>query len=109
MDVNQVTQFLFDYRMIIIYGLGIVGYAVFNFKGFKEKAMQLIFVAEEMAKKEILENGKQKEDFVYENLVKVCPKISNFLGEAGTRAIIVFCLKTAKDLIDDGKLNGSQQ
>jgi hypothetical protein len=101
---------LWDWRFVLVVVLGIAVYAVVDWKNFKIKLHQLMLDAKSLAKDKILNSGKEQEDWVVEKLYGIMPaKLKVFISKELLQKIVYKAYHTAKDLIDDGKLNNSIQ
>jgi hypothetical protein len=110
MNWDVIVSIIWDWRFVLIIVLGIVIYAILDWKNFKIKLNALMLVAKSLAKDKILNSGQEQEDFVVEKLYAIMPaKLKVFISQELLRKIVKKAYATAKDLLDDGKLNGSIQ
>jgi len=101
-------KLLFEYRFIIAVVLIVVLYAVFEWQKFKTVLFALMLQAKDRAKDFILSGGQAQEDWVIKKSYLLLPKkITIFINENRMRKIVHYLYVKAKDLVDDGKLNGS--
>ena len=106
--MNNVINVLWDWRFVLSVVLGFVVWAVADFKNFKILVNQAIIVAKSKAKDGVLNSGKEQEDWVVEKVYEVMPaKIKLFVSKELLRKIVYKAYHLSKDLLDDGKLNGS--
>lgn len=106
--MKEFLSVLCEYRFIIGLILTTVLYAVCEWEKFKAQAYKVMLMAKKMAKDKVLNSGKEQEDWVVQQLMIIRPrKCSFFLTEEVVRKIVHWLYGRAKDLIDDGKLNGS--
>jgi parvulin-like peptidyl-prolyl isomerase len=104
----DIKLLLWDWRFILAVGLGFVVYAVVDWKNFKILINQAITVAKSKAKDGVLESGQDQENWVVEKVYEVMPaRIKLFVNKELLRKIVNKAYHIAKDLLDDGKLNGS--
>ena len=106
--MNNVINVLWDWRFVLSVVLGFVIWAVADIKNFKILVNQAIVIAKSKAKDGVLNSGKEQEDWVVEKVYAVMPaRIKLFVSEELLRKIVYKAYHLAKDLLDDGKLNGS--
>lgn len=99
---------VWDWRFVLAIVLGIVVYAVADWKNFKIKAYQLMLDAKSLAKDQVLKSGQEQEDWVVEKLYAVMPtKFKVFISEDLLRKIVYKSYHLAKDIIDNGKIDNS--
>ncbi len=101
---------IFDYRFVIAVILAAVIYALLDWQNAKQKIYQLMLLAKSQAKDAVLKSGKEQEEWVIKNAYKYLPKrITILIPEQTMRKIVKILYKAAKDYLDDGKLNNSQE
>ncbi|WP_461206942.1 hypothetical protein [Clostridium sp. DL1XJH146] len=109
---EQIFNFIFEYRFIIVVIIAVLAYALFEREKFKSKAFSMMLQAKRLAKKAVLDSGRDQEDWVVDNLYKLLPKVITlaFSEEALKsilRKIVSALYKAAKDKLDDGVINNS--
>lgn len=103
--INLIVSFRF--LIIVIIALVIASVYLIIKGKFKQTVYSLMLQAERQARKQILGLGQPQEDWVYTKLSVIFPKYIGLIGEARARSIIKVLFLKSKDLLDDGKLNGS--
>lgn len=99
---------LWENRYLVIVVIGIIIFAILDWKNFKIWVLEVIVQAKRLAKDKCLNSGKEQEDWVVSTLMKIRPLwIKPFLTEPRLRKIVQVSYRTVKDKLDDGKLNGS--
>lgn len=99
---------LFEYRFILLVILVIILYAVFEWQKFKATCYNLMLQAKDLAKDAILKSGDQQMEWVIKKAYQFMPKaLTVFITEQRMRILVQYLYDKAKDLLDDGKLNGS--
>lgn len=101
-------EFLWDYRYIIVIIIAALIYCLFNWQKVKTLALQGMLKAKSLAKDAVLHSGQEQEDWVVSKIYPMLPNVARlFISEGFFRILVQKLYKTAKDLIDDGKLNGT--
>ena len=103
-------EFLWDWRFVIIFILGIVLWVVFNWQKAKIIAYNGMLRAKSLAKDKILNSGKEQEDWVVEKVYPCLPApVRLFVSKEAFRKMVQWLYRIGKDWIDDGQINGSIQ
>lgn len=104
----DIKLLIWDWRFILVTGLGFAIYAISDWKNFKILVNQAIVAAKSKAKDGVLKSGQDQENWVVDKVYDVMPaRIKLFVNKELLRKIVNKAYHTAKDLLDDGKLNGS--
>lgn len=103
-----IKNYAFEYRFVIAVVVCFVLFYLFE----REKGYSLLYnlmlQAKRMAKDAILKSGQEQEDWVVEKALYLLPTSWKvFVSETQTRKIVKWLFHKGKDLLDDGKLNGS--
>lgn len=100
--------FVWEYRFILLLVLAVGIYCLFEWQRAKTIAYSLMLQAKSLAKDAVLRSGKQQEEWVVKKAYQFLPKtLTLFISEDLMRKIIHKLYMSAKDYIDDGKLNSS--
>lgn len=97
-------EFIWEYRNVIVYFLGLVIYIVLEYD--RNKIKDFMLQAKHQAKDKILETGEQQKHFVLTKARIFVPGFA-FLPAQAQEYIVEVIYKKAMDKLDDGKLNGS--
>jgi hypothetical protein len=101
-------NFLWDWRFVIVFLVLLIVYSIFEWGKVKEIILQGCLAAKKMAKDAILNSGQAQEDWVVLKIYPLIPAAARVLiSEATFRKIVRWLYGKAKDLIDDGLINGS--
>ncbi len=99
---------LWEYRYIIIFLLGAILYLAFEWQRAKTILYALMLQAKSMAKDYILKSGQEQENWVVNKAMIYLPlPVRSVLNENIIRKIVRWLFHTAKDYIDDGKIDSS--
>jgi hypothetical protein len=100
---------LFEWRFVIAVVLAVVLYACFEWNSFKALAYSIMLNAKSKAKDAILKSGIEQENFVVDHLYELLPARVKLIirNKEMLRPIVHKLYIAMKDLIDDGKMNGS--
>lgn len=100
--------FLWDNRYIVIVILAAIVYALFNFQKVKTEAYKGMLQAKTLAKDLVLTSGAEQEDWVVSTIWPLLPAaVRLIISKEAFRVIVQKLYKTARDFIDDGKINGT--
>jgi hypothetical protein len=101
-------NFIWEYRFIIIAVVAIVLYALFQWNVVKAKLYALMLQAKSLAKDAVLKSGTEQVNWVVEKAYVILPKvITAFVPVSTMETVINYLYSKGKDLLDDGKINGS--
>lgn len=101
-------QILWEFRYVITFLVAALVYGAFNWKTVKTQAYKGMLQAKSLAKDCILQSGQAQEDWVVSTIWPLLPLPARLvLSQEAFRRIVRSLYKTAKDFLDDGKLNGS--
>ena len=101
-------EFLWDWRFIIAIVIALAIYSIFEWGKVKEWVLQGIAMAKKLAKDAVLSSGQEQEDWVVMRVWPCLPApVRLVLSEALFRKLIRYMYGKAKDLLDDGEINGS--
>lgn len=99
---------IWDYRYLIIVIIAAFIYCLFNWQQVKTEAYKGMLQAKSLAKDLVLNSGIEQENWVVDNIWPLLPiSMRLILRKEVFRSIVQKLYKTAKDFIDDGKLNGT--
>lgn len=101
-------EVLWDFRYVIVFGVAVIIYSVFQWQQTKDKVHGLMLLAKQAAKDGFLNSGKEQEDWVVSMVMKLLPKsLSFFVSESAVRTLVQYLYGKAKDYLDDGVFNNS--
>lgn len=99
---------IWDWKYVIIVVIAFIIWAIVDYKNFKILINQAIIVAKSKAKDMVLHSGQAQEDWVVEKVYNVMPsRIKIFVSKELLRKLTHQAYHTAKDYLDDNKLNNS--
>lgn len=106
--LDMIKALLWEYRFVIAVVICFVLFFLFEReKGYKI-LYNLMLQAKRLAKDAILKSGKAQEDWVVEKALYLLPvSWKVFVTEKQVREIVRWLFQKGKDLLDDGKINGS--
>lgn len=110
--MNKIVSILWELRFVIIVAAAIVlFFIILGWQKTREILYVLMLQAKSKAKDMVLASGQEQEDWTVKAAMKYSPLpvkvFLNILGEALVRKIIHWLYHTAKDKLDDGKINNS--
>ncbi|CCJ33084.1 hypothetical protein [Caloramator australicus] len=106
--MNEILNFAWEFRFIIVIAIAILLYALLEWQKFKATAYALMLQAKRLAKDAVLNSGQQQEEWVVKKAYQFLPKSwTIFISEATMRKIVHWLYEKAKDYLDDGKINDS--
>lgn len=102
-------DFLFQYRYIIIMIFIVVGFLIiFSWEKFKSTAYALMLQAKRLAKDTILSSGAEQEEWVINKAYQFLPRaITMLISRELMKTIVHKLYISAKDYLDNGKMDGS--
>lgn len=101
-------EILWELRFVIIAVLAIIIYSLMTWKETKSRLYALMLQAKRRAKDEVLKSGQQQEEWVVKKALQFLPlSVRLLFGEDVIRGIVRMLYKSAKDYLDDGKINNS--
>lgn len=104
----EFLDILWNWRFIILIIVAAVIFALFEWEKFKGFVLSVMLMAKKLAKEAVLNTGQEQEDWVVLKIYPCLPAaIKVFLSEDAFRKIIRWLYGKAKDYLDDGELNGS--
>lgn len=99
---------VWEWRYIILAIIGAGIYSILEWNIVKEKILNAIVAAKDLAKDKVLHGGKAQEDWVVSRVILILPlRVKLILSEELLRKIIRYLYQKSMDLIDDGKVNNS--
>lgn len=112
--MNKILELAWEYRYVLAVVVAILIYVIVEWKKTKLVLQLHIIKARDLAKKAILESGKEQEDWVVIKVWGVMPQsvrlfLTPFGGEEALRKLVKLVYNGLKDYLDDGDLNGSWQ
>ena len=109
--MQNILNFILENKDIIIAIVGLIIYAISNWKEFEKRVTAGMLKAKDLAKDQILKSAKEQEDWVINNILIIVGKrfgfIVNKINEEYLRQIIHWLYVKAMDKYDDNKINGS--
>lgn len=107
--MELIKAFLWDWRFAIVIILALLIFALFEWGKVKEFALSGALMAKKLAKDWVLNSGQEQEDWVVMRIYPCLPAPARvFISEAAFRKLIRYLYGKAKDFLDDGELNNSQ-
>lgn len=101
---------LFEYRFVLAVMVAVLFFIVLDWQKAKGILYQLMLTAKSMAKDMVLKSGEAQEEWVLEKAYQYLPlRIRVLIPKEYMRKIIKYLYHLAKDYLDDGKLNDSQE
>jgi hypothetical protein len=105
--MNDVLNFLWEYRYILLWVLFFGVFALSQWNGFKAKVTALMLDAKKLAKDGVLKNGQQQVEWIVLKAYQKLPKRYQLLKEDTMKKVIKWLYDKAMDYIDDGQFNNS--
>lgn len=108
MDMSVVTNFIWEWRwLLIVLAVGVV-YCVAEWNNVKARAYKAMLQAKDLAKDKILHGGEAQREWAVNHIMKLMPmRLKLLLGESTVRVIVEFLYRQAIDYLDDGNINDS--
>ena len=104
----MLKQLLWEYRFIIVIGIGVILFCIFEWQRAKTIAYSLMLQAKSLAKDAVLKSGQQQEEWVVKKAYQFLPKtLTLFISKDTMRELIHYLYRKAKDYLDDGQINNS--
>lgn len=103
-------ELIWEWRYVILV-VSVFGiYTILEWSNVKGKILNAIVAAKDLAKDKVLHGGQAQEDWVVSRVYMIIPvRIKLFLSEELLRKIIKYLYQKSMDLLDDGKVNNSNQ
>lgn len=106
--MDNLLNFIYEYRFILIILCAIIIYALFEWVNFKAECYALMLQAKRYAKDAVLNSGDEQVEWIIRKAYQFLPKyITAFISEKNMRRIIAHLYYKLKDYLDDGKINNS--
>ncbi|WDU84187.1 hypothetical protein [Caloramator sp. Dgby_cultured_2] len=77
--MNEILNFAWEFRFIIVLALSILIYALLEWNSFKAQLYALMLQAKRMAKDAVLKSGQQQEEWVVKRLINSYPRVGQYL------------------------------
>lgn len=108
MDMSVITNFIWEWRWLIVAILIIGIYCVAEWNNVKVKSYKVMLQAKDLAKDQILHGGEAQMEWAVSHIMKLMPmRLKLLLGESEVRVILEFLYRQAIDYLDDGEMNHS--
>lgn len=106
--LDMIKALLWEYRFVIAVVICFVLFFLLEREKGHKILYNLMLQAKRLAKDAILKSGKAQEDWVVEKALYLLPvSWKVFVTEKQVREIVRWLFQKGKDLLDDGKINGS--
>ena len=106
--MEKLLNLMWEYRFILVLLISVVLYASSEWEKFKRISYSVMLQAKSLAKDEVLNSGKQQEEWVVKKLYQFLPKkFTTFITEKTMQKIVHYLYHQVKDYLDDEKLNNS--
>jgi len=103
-------DFIVEWRYVIAVVIALVIFAVFEWGKVKEAVLKGALMAKKLAKDAVLNSGQEQEDWVVMKVYPLIPAVARVvISEAAFRKLVRWLYGKAKDLLDDGVINGSRR
>jgi hypothetical protein len=103
-----ILNLLWDWRFIIAAIIAFLVYCWLDWKEAKSRLYATMLRAKSLAKDAVLKSGQEQEEWVVKKAYQLLPlKFKIFISEERLRQIVHWLYHTAKDMLDDNKLNNS--
>lgn len=103
MDLELIKAFIWEYRFVIAWVVFMVLFAWTMFKG---KVYEYMMLAKSLAKDAVLKSGAEQEGWVVRTIYRFVPG-ANLVPESVMKVVVHNLYHTAKDKLDNGKLDNS--